>query len=117
MYMVMRGAVGHATVIRGTNVRTGVTAVFPRGTSDLAPVFAGWFNLMPMAERPVRFNRLLESGIRVLAHDAGLTSQGIAAGDAPAVERPTPGSSSQLARSRGSTPPCSHTMRRAAECR
>ncbi|HEX6104131.1 MAG TPA: P1 family peptidase [Gemmatimonadales bacterium] len=38
-------AVGHATVIRGTNVRTGVTAVFPRGTSDLAPVFAGWFNL------------------------------------------------------------------------
>jgi L-aminopeptidase/D-esterase-like protein len=26
-------------------VRTGVTAVFPRGTKDLAPVFAGWFSL------------------------------------------------------------------------
>ena len=38
-------AVGHATVIRGSNVRTGVTAVFPRGTGNLAPVFAGWFNL------------------------------------------------------------------------
>jgi D-aminopeptidase len=38
-------AVGHATLIRGENVRTGVTAVFPRGTSDLRQVFAGWFNL------------------------------------------------------------------------
>jgi L-aminopeptidase/D-esterase-like protein len=26
-------------------VRTGVTAVFPRGTNDLSPVFAGWFSL------------------------------------------------------------------------
>ncbi|MFL5402436.1 MAG: P1 family peptidase [Gemmatimonadales bacterium] len=46
-------AVGHTTLIRGTGplkvgigpVRTGVTAVFPRGTRDLAPVFAGWFSL------------------------------------------------------------------------
>ena len=38
-------AVGHATVIRGSDVRTGVTAVFPRGTSDLRQVFAGWFSL------------------------------------------------------------------------
>jgi len=38
-------AVGHATLIRGSDVRTGVTAVFPRGTDNLAPVFAGWFNL------------------------------------------------------------------------
>ena len=38
-------AVGHATIVRGTDVRTGVTAVFPRGTGNLAPVFAGWFNL------------------------------------------------------------------------
>ena len=37
--------VGHATVIRGSNVRTGVTAVFPRGTKDLAAVFGGWFSL------------------------------------------------------------------------
>jgi D-aminopeptidase len=45
--------VGHATIIRGTGplkvgegpVRTGVTAVFPRGRDNLAPVFAGWFSL------------------------------------------------------------------------
>ena len=46
-------AVGHATIIRGGGllkvgegpVRTGVTAVFPRGRDNLAPVFAGWFSL------------------------------------------------------------------------
>jgi L-aminopeptidase/D-esterase-like protein len=46
-------AVGHTTIVSGTGVlrvgvgpvRTGVTAVFPRGTKDLAPVFAGWFSL------------------------------------------------------------------------
>ncbi len=45
--------VGHATLIRGAGrltpgtgpVRTGVTAVFPRGRANLAPVFAGWFSL------------------------------------------------------------------------
>jgi L-aminopeptidase/D-esterase-like protein len=46
-------AVGHVTLIRGRGklrvgegpVRTGVTAIFPRGRQDLAPVFAGWFSL------------------------------------------------------------------------
>jgi len=46
-------AVGHATIVRGAGplrvgqgpVRTGVTAIFPRGRDDLSPVFAGWFNL------------------------------------------------------------------------
>jgi len=45
--------VGHRTIIRGTGrltpgkgpVRTGVTAIFPRGRDDLSPVFAGWFSL------------------------------------------------------------------------
>ncbi len=45
--------VGHLTLVRGAGklvvgkgpVRTGVTAVFPRGKRDLAPVFAGWFSL------------------------------------------------------------------------
>jgi L-aminopeptidase/D-esterase-like protein len=45
--------VGHLTIVRGSGklvvgkgpVRTGVTAVFPRGKEDLAPVFAGWFSL------------------------------------------------------------------------
>ena len=46
-------AVGHTTIVRGAGklrvgvgpVRTGVTAVFPRGTTDLSHVFAGWFSL------------------------------------------------------------------------
>jgi D-aminopeptidase len=46
-------AVGHVTLIRGSGklrvgagpVRTGVTAIFPRGQKDLSPVFAGWFSL------------------------------------------------------------------------
>ncbi len=46
-------AVGHTTIIRGSGplkvgqgpVRTGVTAIFPRGTRDLTSVFAGWFSL------------------------------------------------------------------------
>jgi D-aminopeptidase len=45
--------VGHSTLIRGAGrlrpgtgpVRTGVTAVLPRGRTDLSPVFAGWFSL------------------------------------------------------------------------
>jgi D-aminopeptidase len=45
--------VGHETIFRGSGklevgrgpVRTGVTAIFPRGRDDLTPVFAGWFNL------------------------------------------------------------------------
>jgi D-aminopeptidase len=45
--------VGHTTLIRGAGplrvgqgpVRTGVTAVFPRGREDPAPVFAAWFSL------------------------------------------------------------------------
>jgi D-aminopeptidase len=45
--------VGHATIIRGAGrlapgkgpVRTGVTAILPRGRDDMSPVFAGWFSL------------------------------------------------------------------------
>ena len=44
--------VGHATLIRGKGklvagvgpVRTGVTAILPRGRSDASRVFAGWFS-------------------------------------------------------------------------
>jgi L-aminopeptidase/D-esterase-like protein len=46
-------AVGHTTIIAGQGklvvgqgpVRTGVTAVFPRGASNGDPVFGGWFTL------------------------------------------------------------------------
>ena len=46
-------AVGHTTLISGSGrlrvgagpIRTGVTAIFPRGTADLSHVFAGWFSL------------------------------------------------------------------------
>jgi D-aminopeptidase len=45
--------VGHATIISGEGklhigrgpVRTGVTAILPRGKRDATPVFAGWFSL------------------------------------------------------------------------
>ena len=45
--------VGHATIVRGEGplkvgegpVRTGVTAVLPRGRASATPVFAGWFSL------------------------------------------------------------------------
>src|SRR5881396_1243261 len=45
--------VGHSTIIRGQGklvvgqgpVRTGVTAIFPRGATDGDPVFGGWFTL------------------------------------------------------------------------
>ncbi|HEU5261114.1 MAG TPA: P1 family peptidase [Gemmatimonadales bacterium] len=45
--------VGHATIISGSGklvvgkgpVRTGVTAILPRGRRNLDPVFAGWFTL------------------------------------------------------------------------
>jgi D-aminopeptidase len=45
--------VGHTTIISGSGklvvgkgpVRTGVTAVFPRGKNSTDPVFAGWFTL------------------------------------------------------------------------
>jgi D-aminopeptidase len=40
---VARVEVGYQTLISGSSVRTGVTAVFPRGKSAVDPVFAGWF--------------------------------------------------------------------------
>ncbi len=37
--------VGHTTLLDGTDVRTGVTAVWPRGRESADPVFAAWFSL------------------------------------------------------------------------
>ena len=37
--------VGFTTLISGHNVRTGVTAILPRGKESADPVFAGWFSL------------------------------------------------------------------------
>jgi L-aminopeptidase/D-esterase-like protein len=45
--------VGHVSIVRGSGklvvgkgpIRTGVTAIFPRGKANLDPVFAGWFSL------------------------------------------------------------------------
>jgi D-aminopeptidase len=37
-------AVGHKTLISGESVRTGVTAVWPRGNKSSDPVFGGWFS-------------------------------------------------------------------------
>ena len=45
--------VGHTTIVRGDGklivgrgpVRTGVTAILPRGRRDASPIFAGYFSL------------------------------------------------------------------------
>jgi D-aminopeptidase len=37
--------VGISTLISGDSVRTGVTAILPRGKASADPVFAGWFSL------------------------------------------------------------------------
>src|SRR5262249_27326524 len=37
--------VGHATLIESPSVRTGVTAVWPRGKQSDDPAFGGWFSL------------------------------------------------------------------------
>jgi L-aminopeptidase/D-esterase-like protein len=37
--------VGQVTLIEGQNVRTGVTAIFPRGHADKRPVYGGYFTL------------------------------------------------------------------------
>jgi L-aminopeptidase/D-esterase-like protein len=37
--------VGYSTIIRGENVRTGVTVIHPRGKANHDPVFGGWFPL------------------------------------------------------------------------
>jgi D-aminopeptidase len=36
--------VGHRSLISGTSVRTGVTAVWPRGKESSDPVFGGFFS-------------------------------------------------------------------------
>ena len=36
--------VGHTTLIGGDSVRTGVTAIFPRGKKSADSVFAAWFS-------------------------------------------------------------------------
>jgi D-aminopeptidase len=36
--------VGHKTLIEGTDIRTGVTAVIPRANDLFDPVYAGWFS-------------------------------------------------------------------------
>jgi L-aminopeptidase/D-esterase-like protein len=37
--------IGYTTLIEGASVRTGVTAILPRGKASKDPVFAGWFPL------------------------------------------------------------------------
>ena len=37
--------VGHTTLIEGDSIRTGVTAIHPRGRTNGNPAYAGWFSL------------------------------------------------------------------------
>ena len=36
--------VGHTTIVEGTDIRTGVTAIFPRGRENRDSAFAGWYS-------------------------------------------------------------------------
>jgi L-aminopeptidase/D-esterase-like protein len=61
--------VGHTTLISGDGdlktgtvaVRTGVTAVLPRGKDSKDPVFAGWFTLNGNGEMTVNASKLAQA--------------------------------------------------------
>jgi len=69
--------VGHATIVRGSGelvigegpVRTGVTAVWPRGRDESAPVYAAWFTLNGNGEMTgttwVRDSGLMEGPVMI----------------------------------------------------
>ncbi len=69
--------VGHATIVRGSGelvigegpVRTGVTAIWPRGRDESAPVYAAWFTLNGNGEMTgttwVRDSGLMEGPVMI----------------------------------------------------
>lgn len=82
--------VGHSTIIRGEGrlepgkgpVRTGVTAVHPRGKSSAEPVFAGWFSLNGNGEMTgtawVEESGLLESPVLITnTHSVGVVRDAV----------------------------------------
>jgi L-aminopeptidase/D-esterase-like protein len=82
--------VGHSTIIRGEGkldpgkgpVRTGVTAVHPRGKNSADPVFAGWFSLNGNGEMTgtawVEESGLLESPVLITnTHSVGVVRDAV----------------------------------------
>ena len=82
--------VGHSTIIRGQGklepgkgpVRTGVTAVHPRGKNSAEPVFAGWFSLNGNGEMTgtawIEESGLLESPVLITnTHSVGVVRDAV----------------------------------------
>jgi D-aminopeptidase len=55
--------VDHTTLVEGNKVRTGVTAVLPRGAQNIDKMFAGWWTLAPPA---YTFDSLAGAGLASL---------------------------------------------------
>ena len=83
-------AVGHATIVRGQGrlvvgrgpVRTGVTAILPRGSRDASPLFAGYFSLNGNGEMTgsawIEESGLLSSPIMVTnTHSVGVVRDAV----------------------------------------
>src|SRR5262249_26535784 len=84
--------VGHATLISGQGklqvgvgpVRTGVTAIFPRGKESPDPVFAGWFALNGAGEMTgttwIEESGFLEGPVMITnTHSVGVTRDTVCA--------------------------------------
>jgi D-aminopeptidase len=84
--------VGHTTIIRGDGklkvgrgpVRTGVTAILPRGKRDASPVFAGYFSLNGNGEMTgtawVEESGMLTTPIMITnTHSVGVVRDGVIA--------------------------------------
>lgn len=93
--------VGHATLISGEGelkvgsgpVRTGVTAILPRGKQSLAPCFAGWFSLNGNGEMTgttwVEESGFLESPVMITnTHSVGMVRDSVIAWYVRATQKP-----------------------------
>lgn len=88
--------VGHTTLISGdgkTAVRTGVTAILPRGKNSTQPVFAGWFSLNGNGEMTgttwIEESGFLESPVMITnTHSVGAVRDAVIAWQVQTNRRP-----------------------------
>ncbi|MDQ3929208.1 MAG: P1 family peptidase [Chloroflexota bacterium] len=93
--------VGHTTLVSGEGelkvgvgpVRTGVTAIWPRGKQSIAPCFAGWFSLNGNGEMTgttwIEESGFLESPVMITnTHSVGVVRDAVIAWYVRAMQRP-----------------------------
>ncbi|HEX8597638.1 MAG TPA: P1 family peptidase [Chloroflexia bacterium] len=93
--------VGHTTLVSGEGelkvglgpVRTGVTAIWPRGKENIAPCFAGWFSLNGNGEMTgttwIEESGFLESPVMITnTHSVGVVRDAVIAWYVRAMQRP-----------------------------